>query len=147
MELLTPIRSVLGDEIVDAAVGDTMGELEILRRAIEAGLPAEGVRALQGVLEHLRVPRPSSFVEEIATRASRHRRDRLTREEGERLMRVLGTILRALDSWGDEASAALFLTTPHAMLDGDPPIDRARSEAGAKQVESILYAMQVGLPA
>ena len=61
-------------------------------------------------------------------------------------MRVASVLATAEDVWGDEASAADFLTSPHPMLGGAVPIDLALSEIGARQVEHILLAMDLGLP-
>lgn len=121
--------------------------LEQIRQAVEDGLPVEMVRELQAELKRLGVTRPSEYVEAVATRASRQRRDRLKPEEGERLVRVASTIGRAVEVWEDEDDAAAFLTSPHPALDGDTPIRRALSEIGARQVEEILMRLDLGLPA
>ena len=119
---------------------------EPLRAAVEAGIPSEAVRLLQARLKELGVPRPSAYVEAIASRASRARRDRLTQEEGERLVRVASVLARTLDVWEDEAEAAKFLTTPHPELGMETPLDRALSEIGARQVEDLLLRLDLGLP-
>lgn len=119
---------------------------EEIRRAVEAGLPVESVRELQTELKRLGVSRPSEYVEAIVSRATRQRRERLKPEEGERLLRVAKVIALALDVWEVEADAGAFLTTPHAMLGGAKPIDLATSEIGARQVEHVLYSMDLGLP-
>lgn len=119
---------------------------EEIRRAVEAGLPVESVRELQSELKRLGVSRPSEYVEAIVSRATRQRRERLKPEEGERLLRVAKVIALALDVWENEADAGAFLTSPHAMLGGAKPVDRATSEIGARQVEHILYSMDLGLP-
>lgn len=119
---------------------------EEVRRAVEEGLPMEAVRELQLELKRLGVSRPSEYVEAIVSRATRRRRDRLKPEEGERLLRVARVIARAVEVWGDEEAAAAFLTAPHPLLSGASPIDRARSEIGARQVEQILINLDLGLP-
>lgn len=121
-------------------------EWEEIRRAVEEGLPVEAVKELQAELKRIGVSRPSEYVEAIVSRATRQRRDRLRPEEGERLLRVATIIALALDVWGDEADAGAFLTSSHAMLGGAKPIERALSEMGARQVEQILYGMDLGLP-
>jgi putative toxin-antitoxin system antitoxin component (TIGR02293 family) len=121
-------------------------EWEEIRRAVEDGLSVEAVTELQAELKRIGVRRPSEYVEAIVTRATRQRRDRLKPEEGERLLRVAKIIALALDVWGDEEDAGAFLTSPHALLGGAKPIDRALSEMGARQVEDLLYGMDLGLP-
>ncbi|MEQ1857095.1 MAG: antitoxin Xre/MbcA/ParS toxin-binding domain-containing protein [Longimicrobiales bacterium] len=120
---------------------------EAVRQVVEQGLPVDLVRQLQDELVRLGVPRPSKYVEVIASRAARARRKKLTPQEGERLVRVAGTLARAFEVWGDEEDAAEFLTAPHPGLEGDTPIDRARSEIGARQVEDLLLKLDLGLPA
>ena len=121
-------------------------EREALRQQVERGLPVESVKALQDELRRLGVPRPSAYVECIASRAARSRRDTLTPQEGERLVRVAGILARAMAVWGKEEDAAEFLTRPHPELNGDSPIERARSEIGARQVEHLLLKLDLGLP-
>jgi len=119
---------------------------EEIRRAVEEGLPVEAVKELQLQLKRLGVSRPSEYVEAIVSRATRSRRTRLKPEEGERLLRVARVVARAIEVWGDEESAASFLTSPHPLLADASPIDRARSEIGARQVEQILIKLDLGLP-
>jgi uncharacterized protein (DUF2384 family) len=53
----------------------------------------------------------------------------------------------AEDTWEDRALAREFLTSPQPQLDGDRPVDLARSDLGTRQVEEILRAIEYGLPA
>jgi putative toxin-antitoxin system antitoxin component (TIGR02293 family) len=119
---------------------------ELVRKEVEEGLPVELVRELQDALARLGVPRPSKYVEVIASRAARGRRRTLTPHEGERLVRIARTLARTLEVREDEEAAAEFLTAPHPELEGDTPIDRARSEIGARQVEDLLLRLDLGLP-
>ncbi len=121
--------------------------LERVRKAVEDGLPVEAVKELQAELKRFGVRRPSEYVDRIVARATLQRRDRLKPAEGERLVRVAAVLATAADVWGDDEDAAEFLTLPHPMLGGGVPIDLALSEIGARQVEHILLAMDLGLPA
>lgn len=122
------------------------GRLEKVRQAVERGLPVEAVRELQGELKRLGVRRPSDYVDSIVSRATLQRRDRLKPAEGEQLVRVASVLATAVDVWGDQHDAGEFLTSPHPMLGGAVPIDLALSEIGARQVEQLLWAMDLGLP-
>ncbi len=119
---------------------------EQVRRAVEDGLPVEAVRQLQAELRRFGVSRPSEYVDGIVSRATRQRRDRLKPEEGDVLVRVASLLALAVEVWGDEEGAAAFLTSPHPMLGGAVPIDRALSEIGGHQVRSVLLALDMGLP-
>ncbi len=120
--------------------------LERVRKAVEEGLPVEAVKELQAELKRFGVRRPSEYVDSIVSRATLQRRDRLKPAEGEQLVRVASVLATAMDVWGDERDAGEFLTSPHPVLGGEAPIDLALSEFGARQVQHILLAMDLGLP-
>jgi len=146
LEALSHLSGAIGADVVTHLGAWSGPGLEIVRRSVQEGMPSAAVGELQKELRELNVPRPSKYVEVIASRASRARRAKLTPEEGERLVRVAGVVARALDVWEVESDAAEFLTTPHPMLGGEAPIDRARSELGARQVEDLLTKLDLGLP-
>lgn len=128
------------------AYGGSLSGLDQVRKSLEDGLPAEAVKELQSELKRLGVRRPSDFVNKIVPRATLRRRKRLTREEGEAVLRVAAVIALAVDVWGFERGAARFLTTPHALLGYEVPIELALSEVGARQVEYMIHALDHGLP-
>jgi uncharacterized protein (DUF2384 family) len=49
-------------------------------------------------------------------------------------------------AWGDEAEALAFLDRCHPLLDGEAPLNAARTDAGARRVEQLLYDAEHGLP-
>lgn len=128
------------------AYGGALSGLDRVRKSVEDGLPAEAVRELQVQLKGLGVRRASEFVNRIIPRATLRRRKRLTREEGEAVLRVAAVIALAIDVWGVERGAAKFLTTPHMLLGHEVPIELALSELGARQVEYMIHALDHGLP-
>ena len=128
------------------AYGGSLSGLDRVRKSVEDGLPAEAVKELQTQLKRLGVRRASEFVNKIVSRATLRRRDRLTREEGEAVLRVAAVIALARDVWGFERGAAQFLTTPHMLLGNEVPIELARSDVGARQVEYMIHALDHGLP-
>ena len=125
------------------AYGGALSGLDRVRKSV---LPAEAVRELQVQLKGLGVRRASEFVNRIIPRATLRRRKRLTREEGEAVLRVAAVIALAIDVWGFERGAAKFLTTPHMLLGHEVPIELALSELGARQVEYMIHALDHGLP-
>ena len=120
--------------------------LERVLKAVEDGLPVEAVGELQAALKRVGVRRPSEYVDSIVSRSTLQRRDRLKPAEGEQIVRVASILATAVDVWGDETDAGEFLTSPHPMLGGGVPIELALSEIGARQVEHLLLAMDLGLP-
>ena len=120
--------------------------LEELRCAVAEGLPVGSVHVLQAELKRFGVRRPSEFVNRIVPRATRQRRKRLKREEGEAVVRVASIMALAVYVWGDEKLAAEFLTTPHTLMGKRVPIELALSEVGVRQVEDMLWGLHYGLP-
>ena len=126
--------------------GDGSG-LEEVRKAVARGLPAEAVKQLQVELKRFGVRRASDYVNGIVPRATLQRREHLKEDEGETVLRVASIIALAVDVWGNDEWAAEWLTCQHPMLGGARPVDRALSAVGARQVEHILYSLDLGLPA
>ena len=62
----------------------------------------------------------------------------------ERLARVL---MHAEFVWDDEEQARTWMNKPHRELGGEVPMDLARTETGARQVEEALNKLFYGLPA
>jgi hypothetical protein len=52
----------------------------------------------------------------------------------------------ALSVWENPRDADEFLSTPHALLDGETPLDAARTAERAERVREILLALEYGLP-
>lgn len=146
LQTFSHLESLLGPGVVRSLGASGGVGLRVVRETVEKGLPSAAVAELQKELAELGVPKPSEYVDVIASRATRARRDTLTTEQGERFVRIAGVLARALDVWEDEKGAADFLVSPHPLLDGDTPIDRARSELGARQVDDLLTKLDLGLP-
>jgi putative toxin-antitoxin system antitoxin component (TIGR02293 family) len=66
--------------------------------------------------------------------------------QGEGLVRIAELLARGREVWEHEEDAWEFLHSPHPLLDGERPIDRARSEQGARQVAELLWKLDLGLP-
>ncbi|HEX5385617.1 MAG TPA: antitoxin Xre/MbcA/ParS toxin-binding domain-containing protein [Gemmatimonadales bacterium] len=121
---------------------------ELLRR-LQRGLPASTARRVARYVG--RSPAEARRVERVvAPRATLERRLRdgqpLTLEESERaerIARLMALAERVLES-AEEARA--FLQTPHALFGGRPPIELARTDLGARQVEDVLWKLEYSLP-
>ena len=48
--------------------------------------------------------------------------------------------------WGDADEARAFLNRPHPLLERETPLNVARTEIGARQVERVLMDVEHGLP-
>ena len=86
----------------------------------------------------------------IPARTLRHRKARrepLTLDESDRLVRLTRIQALAEDVFGDPDKANRWLRQELGVLGGKPPLDVARSEAGARVVEQILAKIDWGAAA
>jgi putative toxin-antitoxin system antitoxin component (TIGR02293 family) len=138
------IARILGGERVLHRRIRTMAEL---RDAVESGLPTE---ALDHTVHHLAGdgPEAADLRYAIVPKTTlQRRRARLSLAESERLERLARITALAEEVWEDEALAREFLIGAQPQLDGERPVDLARSDLGARQVEQLLYAIEFALPA
>lgn len=71
---------------------------------------------------------------------------RLLPEESERLLRVSGVFEKAVELFeGDPAAARRWLTTPSNELASQSPLDFARTEIGAREVEDLIGRLEHGV--
>ena len=76
----------------------------------------------------------------------RKAKGRLRPEESERLLRVSGIFERALDLFaGDTDAARHWLTTPSEELSNHSPLEFARTELGAREVEDFITRLEHGV--
>jgi putative toxin-antitoxin system antitoxin component (TIGR02293 family) len=105
---------------------------------IHAGLSFRAVLNLQKALD---VP-----LEKLAgvlgmSRATLHRRKiqgKIDKEESEKLVRYQRLLKKAEDVFGDPDSARQWLTHPQPGLGNAVPLDFAKTEIGAREVENLL---------
>jgi len=86
----------------------------------------------------------------IAARTWRHRKARrepLTLEESDRVVRLARIQALAEDVFGDVEKGNRWLREPLGSLDGKSPLEVARSEVGARLVEQILAKIDWGAAA
>jgi len=86
----------------------------------------------------------------IPERTQRHRRAKrqpLTVEESDRVVRLTRIQALAEDVFGDAENANRWLRENLAILDGKAPLEVARTESGARVVEQILAKIDWGAAA
>lgn len=117
-----------------------------LRRAVEAGLPVESLYlAVRRVVGE--GPEATELRYTVVPKTTLRRRRRLlSTEESERLERLARVVALAEQVWEDPALAREFLVSPQPQLGGERPVDLARSDLGARQVEELLYKLEYSLP-
>jgi putative toxin-antitoxin system antitoxin component (TIGR02293 family) len=112
---------------------------------IHAGLNFSAVQNLQKALD---VP-----LEQLArvlgmSRATLHRRKiqgKIDKEESEKLVRYQRLLKKAEDVFGDPASAREWLTHKQAGLGNAVPLEFARTEIGAREVDNLLGRIEYGV--
>ncbi|MGD0463532.1 MAG: antitoxin Xre/MbcA/ParS toxin-binding domain-containing protein [Tepidisphaeraceae bacterium] len=115
-------------------------------KLIESGLPFAAIKRFQKVsgLTLDRIKRLARISE--GSFARRKRSGRLTPEESERLLRLGRVFERATCLYdGDQAGARQWLETPVPALGNHPPLDLARTEPGAREVEDLIGRIENGI--
>ena len=80
------------------------------------------------------------------TLARRKNEGRLKSDESEKLLRLARVFGSALDLYdGDRESAVLWLTDINIALGGVAPLDFARTQIGAEEVENLVGRIEHGL--
>jgi putative toxin-antitoxin system antitoxin component (TIGR02293 family) len=111
-----------------------------LADSIESGLPVAALDRLADAV----APDDARFKFRLIPKATLERRrrsptKRLTSEEGDRLARLAKVFSFAVEIYKDPQKAREFLTRPHPMLDGKPPLDVALATTpGADLVINLL---------
>lgn len=111
-----------------------------LADSIENGLPVAALDRLADTV----APDDARFKFRLIPKATLERRrkspsQRLTSEEGDRLARLAKVFSFALDIYQAPDKAREFLSRPHPMLDGKPPLDVALATGpGADLVLNLL---------
>ena len=119
-----------------------------IRRHIEqirAGLSFRAVQNLQKALD-LPMERIASVLG--MSRATLHRRKiqgKIDREESEKLVRYRSLLEKAEEVFGDAENAREWLTHPQRGLGNAVPLEFAKSELGAREVENLLGRIEYGV--
>ena len=112
---------------------------------IHAGLSFQAVQNLQRALD---LPLEKMAAVLGMSRATLHRRKtqgKIDQHESERLVRYQRLQKKADDVFGDVASAREWLTHKQPGIGGAVPLDFARTEIGAREVENLLGRIEYGV--
>ena len=117
-----------------------------LDRVVHARLPFAALAALvEG--GRLSVPEIKANLVPPSTYSRRVREGVLSAAESERTERIARVIATAEEVFLDAGRAHRWLRAPHPELDGRTPLQAARSELGARAVETMLWEIAHGIPA
>ena len=114
-------------------------------REIENGLPVSSFTAIRNDLgitdkelaQVIRVPK--------STLAVRKKRGRFSFEESERLYRIQRLLRKAVDVFGDLEMARKWLKDKAYGLGDVSPLEFAKTEIGAREVENLLGRLEHGV--
>ena len=114
-------------------------------REIENGLPVSSFTAIRNDLgitdkelaQVIRVPK--------STLAVRKKRGRFSFEESERLYRIQRLLRKAVDVFGDLEMARKWLKDKAYGLGDVSPLEFAKTEIGAREVENLLGRLEHGI--
>jgi putative toxin-antitoxin system antitoxin component (TIGR02293 family) len=112
---------------------------------IHAGLSFRAVQNLQKALD---VPMDKLASVLGMSRATLHRRKiqgKIDKDESEKLVRYQRLLKKAEDVFGGGDSAREWLTNPQTGLGNAVPLDFAKTEIGAREVENLLGRIEYGV--
>jgi len=112
---------------------------------VQAGLPFGDLEALSKAFD-LSLERLSSLLG--IARATLHRRKKeghLQSQESDRVARYERLLAQASDVFDSPEKALGWLRTPQRALGGAVPLEYARTEVGAREVEKLLGRIEYGV--
>jgi putative toxin-antitoxin system antitoxin component (TIGR02293 family) len=132
-----------------AQIGDWLGlqppatEGEILR-IVEGRIPLSVIKRLAA----LGLERAEIDTVVIPSRTLQHRRSRrekLTVEESDRVLRFLRVLSLAESLYGSRERALAWLRKPLARLDGRTPLSLLKTDTGSRIIEELLIQIDEGM--
>ncbi len=116
-----------------------------LIRQIQKGLRFSELETLQNSID---LPFEQLAAKLAISRSTLQRRKvagRLSPDESDKVIRYSRLVRQAADFFGDIEKARAWLKHPQYGLGGAVPLDYARTEAGAREVENLLGRMKYGV--
>ena len=130
--------------VSDAASHDHLAPARVIRET-EAGLPVRELEDLQNSLD-LSMDKLVSLLG--ISKATLHRRKaigRLDASESDRVVRFARLMGKAVEVLESASAARLWLNSPQVGLGGAVPLQYARTEVGAREVENLLGRIEYGV--
>jgi putative toxin-antitoxin system antitoxin component (TIGR02293 family) len=131
-------------------MGDWLGlripptEAEVLRVLVEGRLaPAVIKRLISLGLQRSEIDAVIIPLRTLQHRSSR--REKLTVEESDRVLRVIRVLSLAESVYGSRERALAWLRNPHGRLDGRAPLSLLNTDTGSRIVEELLVQVDEGM--
>src|SRR5882762_6356019 len=108
-------------------------ETEILR-VVEHRLPPSAIKKLEALgLDRLEIDQ--TVIPSRTLQHRRSRREKLTVEESDRVLRLLRVLASAESVYGNRERALVWLRKSHARLEGRSPLSLLKTDTGSRMVE------------
>lgn len=112
---------------------------------VKLGIPS---RSLEPLSDHLGIGKGAAAgvlgMDRVTANRKVAKDDVLPTYAAESMLRLLELDAMARDTFETKEEAAAWLRQPHPMLDGETPLDCAKSGFGAERVKDILNAVKYG---
>ena len=128
----SPRRRLYDHVALAAQVEEGVPVVELVQFGREAGFTTEELAQL------IQIP-PRTYARRVSSRA------RLKPTEGERAVRIMRLFDLARQVFGTEEATRRWLNSPLVSLGGRTPLDFARTEQGAREVENLLGRIEDGI--
>ena len=130
-----------------STLGVRVQSVQALRKKIESGFAYSAFERLRAAID-LPAPAVAALVQiPERTLARRKQKGALLPTESERVFRISRVLTKATDLFeGDREGALAWLVAPSRALGGERPIDLARTEVGAREVEDLIGRLEHGVP-
>jgi putative toxin-antitoxin system antitoxin component (TIGR02293 family) len=132
-----------------AQIGEWLGihgpatETEILRIVEGRLAPAIIKRLISLGLERGEID--AVIIPQRTLQHRRSRREKLTVEESDRVLRAIRVLSLAESVYGSRQRALAWLRKPHTQLDGRAPLSLLRTDTGSRIVEELLVQIDEGM--
>lgn len=130
-------------------IGDWLGvqspttESEILR-IVEGRLAPSVIKRLTALgLERSEID--EAVIPSRTLQHRRTRREKLTIEESDRVLRMIRVLSSAESVYGSRERALAWLRRPHPRLDGRVPLSLLKTDTGSRIVEELLIQIDEGM--
>ncbi|MGB6130961.1 MAG: antitoxin Xre/MbcA/ParS toxin-binding domain-containing protein [Acidobacteriaceae bacterium] len=133
----------------NAQIGEWLGvqcptsEREILRIVEGKIAPTVIKRLISLGLERREID--SVIIPQRTLQHRRSRREKLSVEESDRVLRAIRVLSLAESVYGSRERALSWLRKPHARLDGRAPLSLLKTDTGSRIVEELLVQIDEGM--
>jgi putative toxin-antitoxin system antitoxin component (TIGR02293 family) len=112
---------------------------------VESGVP---LTTISDFVASSGIPLKDLYEVVIPARTLKHRRDRrepLSRDESDKLARLVRIFDHAVRVFEDQDRARAWLNKPKKRFDGRTPLEMLRTEVGGRLVEEMLVQIEYGM--